>query len=98
MDIIVSNREADIKELNVDFQISIPYFYALWEHFKGSDDEYSQYVKSLNLDYMFQQNDVAELLENANVIRETIIENFKNGNISSFDKELLNCINAKSLP
>ncbi|MBR2059356.1 MAG: hypothetical protein IJ982_10715, partial [Fibrobacter sp.] len=42
-------------------------------------------VKSLNLDYVFQQNDVAELLENANVIRETIIENFKNGNISSFD-------------
>lgn len=98
MDIIVSNREADIKELNVNFQVSIPYFYALWEHFNGSDDEYSQYVKSLNLDYMFQQNNVAELLENANVIRETIIENFKNGNISSFDKELLNCINAKSLP
>lgn len=98
MDIIVSNREADIKELNVDFQVSIPYFYALWEHFNGSYDEYSQYVKSLNLDYMFQQSDVAELLENANVIRETIIENFKNGNISSFDKELLNYINAKSLP
>ncbi|MBR6611583.1 MAG: hypothetical protein IKK93_04985 [Campylobacter sp.] len=98
MDIIVSNREADIKELNVDFQISIPYFYALYEHFKGTQDEYVQYVKSLNLDYVFQQNDVAELLENANVIRETIIENFKNGNISSFDKELLNCINAKSLP
>ncbi len=98
MDIIVSNRKADIKELDLNFQVSIPYFYALWQYFKGDNDEYNRYIKSLNLDYVFQQNDVAELLKNANIIRETIIENFKNGNISSFDKELLNCINAKSLP
>lgn len=98
MDIIVSNRKADIKELDLNFQVSIPYFYALWRYFEGDNDEYTRYIKSLNLDYVFQQNDVAELLKNANIIRETIIENFKNGNISSFDKELLNCINAKYLP
>ena len=98
MDIIVANREAEAKELDINFQVSIPYFYALYEHFKGTQDEYVEYVKSLNLDALFHQANLDELLQNTNIIRETIIDNFKNANISMFDKELLNYINAKSLP
>lgn len=101
MDIVVSNRVAEKKEIsNLDF-VSTPYLQSLFPFYKGDFEEYVDFIQNtLNIpnDEFEQANSFDEVLQRANKHRELIINSFKNINIDKFDSRLLDVINAKSLP
>lgn len=98
MVIEVKNRKADFSELNINFTHKTPIIDTLHTYWQGSDKEFMDYTRSIELDFInTNPTSLYELHNLANANLEKIQKAFSKQNVGKFDFRIVGAFKSKNM-